>query len=186
MKRSVKASTTSVDVQLAFSPDRQGFFCVFDDDVQRAVNPPVMGTVLNKVVGPNVVWPLCAKAHAGPIGQPKPTPLWLFLRDFQPFLSPDPLYHCPTVVCSQTTRGVLMIYGPAAVVQHARDHAIATSSELFFQLDDIPSQPFFIRQAIWHFSLRRTMLTECGADTALIYAKGLPHMIDTKTATGSG
>ena len=117
-----------------------------------------------------MVWPLCPQSHAGFIGQQKSALFWLFLWDFQPFLSPDPLY-------------ALMIYVPTAVVQHARDHAIAVSSELFCQLDDILSQPFFIRQSTWHFALRRTMLAECAADPALRYAEGLPHMIDAKTAT---
>ena len=98
-------------------------------------------------------------------------PFWFLLWDFKPLLSPDPLY-------------ALMIYVPAAVVQHARDHAIAVSPELFRQFEDILSQPFFIRQTTWHFALRRTMLAACAADPALRYAEGLPHMIDAKTATG--
>jgi hypothetical protein len=35
-----------------------------------------------------------------------------------------------------------MIYVPAAVVQHVRDHAITVSPELYCQLDDILSQQF--------------------------------------------
>jgi hypothetical protein len=58
-----------------------------------------------------------------------------------------------------------MIYVPAAVIQHARDHTIAVSSELFCQHDNILG-PFFIRQATWHLTLRRTMLAECAADPA--------------------
>ena len=96
--------------------------------------------------------------------QPKPALLGLFLRDFQPLPSPNSFYHCPLVVCPQTTRGALMIYVPAAVIKHARDHTIAVSSEIFRQRDNILGQPFFIRQAIWHLALRRTMLAECAAN----------------------
>ncbi len=34
-------------------------------------------------------------------------------------------------------------------------------------------QSFFIRQATWHLALRRTMLAECAANSALRYAEGL-------------
>jgi hypothetical protein len=71
-----------------------------------------------------------------------------------------------------------MIYVPAAVFQHVRDHAITVSPELFCQLDDILSQQFFIGQAAWHFALRRTRFAECAPDPALRYDKGLPYMID--------
>jgi hypothetical protein len=71
-----------------------------------------------------------------------------------------------------------MIYVPAAVIQHACDHTIAVSSELFRQNVNVLGQPFFIRQAIWYLALLRTMLAECAADPALRYAEGLPHVID--------
>jgi hypothetical protein len=77
-----------------------------------------------------------------------------------------------------------MIYVPATVIQHARDHTIAVSSELFRQRDNILGQPFFIRQATWHLALRRTMLAECAADPALRYAEGLPHIIDAFPGAG--
>jgi hypothetical protein len=173
MKRSVKAST-----------NYQRLPRELINDIQRAKDTPVMGAILNKVVGPNVVWPLGPQSHARPVVQPKPTLLGLFLWNFQPLPSPNPLYHCPAVVCPQTTRGALMIYVPAAVIQHARDHTIAVSSEIFRQRDNILGQPFFIRQATWHLALRRTMLAECAANPALRYAEGLPHMINAQTATG--
>lgn len=71
-----------------------------------------------------------------------------------------------------------MIYVPFAATQHAGNHTIVVSLELFCQHDNILGQPFFIRQAKWHFALRRTMLLECAADPALRYAEDLPHMID--------
>jgi hypothetical protein len=77
-----------------------------------------------------------------------------------------------------------MIYVPAAVVQHARDHAITVLFELFCQPDAILSHPFFIRQAAWCFALNRPILADCATEPALGYAEGVPHMIDAKTATG--
>ena len=165
MKRSVKASSTSVDVEPAFNPDHQRLSRKLINDIQPAKDASVVGAILNKIIGPNVVWPLRPQSHAGPVGQPKPTLLWLFLWDFQPLPSPDSFY-------------ALMIYVPSAVVQHARNHAIAVSPELFCQHDNILGQPFFIKQAAGHFALRRTMLAECAANPALRYAEDLPHMID--------
>jgi len=130
-----------------------------------------MGAILNEVVGPNVVWSLRPQSHAGPIVQPKPTLLGLFLWDFKPLPSPNSFY-------------ALMIYVPAAIIQHARNHTIAVSSEIFGQRDNILGQPFFIRQTTWHLALRRTMLAEYAANPALRYAEGLPHMINAQTATG--
>jgi hypothetical protein len=39
-------------VEFAFDPDSQGFFCVFVDDVQLAVNPRLMKAFLYEVAGP--------------------------------------------------------------------------------------------------------------------------------------
>ena len=66
-----------------------------------------------------MVWSLGPQSHAGAVVQPKPTLLGLFLWNFKPLPSPNPFY------------------APAAVIQHARDHAIAVSSELFRQRDNI-------------------------------------------------
>jgi len=130
-----------------------------------------MGSVLYKVIGPDMVGMFGSQPNAGAVVQPKPALLCLFLRDFKPFPPPDPL-------------DTLVIYVPASIVQQARDHPIAVAAELPRQLDDVLGQPFFIWQAAGHLALRRTMLPECAADPALRYAKGLPHMDNTLTAAG--
>ena len=83
---------------------------------------------------------------AGTIIQPKSAFLGLLLRDFKPFLPPNPF-------------DALVIYMPAAVVQHSGDHAISIASELFGQCDDVLGQPCFVRQTTGHLALRRPMLT---------------------------
>ena len=45
-----------------------------------------------------------------------------------------------------------MIYVPAAVIQQTRDPAIAGSSELIRQCNNILGKPFFIRQTTWHLA----------------------------------
>ena len=96
-------------------------------------------------------WP---QPNARPIVQPEPTLLGLFLRDFQPLPPPDPF-------------DALVIYMPAAVVQHSGNHAISIASELFCQCDDVIGQPFFVRQAERHLALCRAMLTQCATNPAL-------------------
>jgi len=88
----------------------------------------------------------------------------LFLRDFQPFLPPNAF-------------DALVIYMPAAVVQHPGSHAISIAPKLSRQLNDVLSQPFFVWQTTRNLALCRTMLSECAAGPALRYAKGLPRML---------
>ena len=114
---------------------------------------------------------LRAQPNAGPIVQPEPTFLGLFLGDFQPLPPPDPF-------------DPFVVHMPAGVVQHPGDHATPIASELSRQLDDVISQPVFIRQADGHLALRRAMLSQCAAGPALGYAKGLPHMVDAPATAG--
>ena len=67
-----------------------------------------MGSVFDEVVGPDVVRPLGAQAHARAVVQPEAAALWLFLRDFQPLPSPDPL-------------DPFGVHSPAGVAQQGRD-----------------------------------------------------------------
>ena len=73
---------------------------------------------------------------------------------------------------------------PAAVIQHSGDHAIPIASEFSRQLDDVLSQPLFVRQAAGHLALCRPVLTQRAAGPALGNPKGLPHMVDALAATG--
>ena len=86
--------------------------------------------------------------------QPKSAFLGLLLRDFQPFLPPYPF-------------NALVIYMPAAVVQHSGDHAIAIAPELSRQLDDVIGQPFFVRQTTGNLALRGTVLPDGAAGPTL-------------------
>lgn len=77
-----------------------------------------------------------------------------------------------------------MVHMPTAVVQHPGDHAISVAPELSRQLDDILGQPLLIWQAARDLALRGAMLPEDAAGPTFRNAKGLPHMINTPTATG--
>lgn len=98
-------------------------------------------------------------------------PIDMFLWDFKPLPPPDPLY-------------ALVIYMPAAVVQHPGDHAISVAPKLSRQLNDVLGQPFFVQKTEGHLALSGSVLPQCAAGPALGYAKGLPHMVNAPATAG--
>ena len=62
------------------------------DDIQHAIFSPVMGAVLDEVIGPDVVAMFRAQSNARAVIEPETSPFWLFGRDFQPPASPDPFH----------------------------------------------------------------------------------------------
>jgi len=110
------------------------------------------------------LWP---EPNTRSVIEPKPAALWLFVWDFQPFTPPDAL-------------NPFIIHRPTRLPQQSGDPAIAVATVLSGQLDDIGSKPILIFTASRNFALCRAVLTECAASSALTYAKGLPHTIDTE------
>ena len=118
-----------------------------------------------------MVWAFWPEADTRPVIQPEPSLLGLFLWDFKPLPPPDPLY-------------ALVIYMPAAVVQHPGDHAISVAPKLSRQLNDVLGQPFFVQKTEGHLALSGSVLPQCAAGPALGYAKGLPHMVNAPATAG--
>ena len=102
--------------------------------------------------------------------KPKPAALWLFVRDFQPFTSPDAF-------------DTFVVHMPAGLSQQRRNTAIAVTPILPSQLNDIGSETIFIGTALWHFALGRAVLTKCATGTAFTHAKDLSHAVNAKTTT---
>ena len=90
-----------------------------------------MGSVLDEVIGPDVVRAFRSEPDAGSIIQPKPALLCLFLWNFKPFAPPDPL-------------NPLVVHMPARVVEQPADHAIPVSPIVAGKLDDVIRQALFI------------------------------------------
>ena len=86
-----------------------------------------MGSILNKVVRPDVVGVLGPKTDAGSVIEPKTTAFRLFGRYFKPLTSPDPGYP-------------LSVHPPACVSQHRPNPAIAIATVLDSQSRDISGQ----------------------------------------------
>jgi hypothetical protein len=61
------------------------------DDVEQADFAPVMGALLEEVVGPDVVGALGPQPEKRSVTQPQASTLGLPGGDFQPLASPDPL-----------------------------------------------------------------------------------------------
>jgi hypothetical protein len=50
-----------------------------------------MGSILDEIIGPDVVGSLWPEPDAGAVIEPETALLWLFPRDFEPLAPPDPL-----------------------------------------------------------------------------------------------
>ena len=68
--------------------DGETFSCVFINDSEHAEGSTIMGTVGDKVIRPHMAFVLWPEPNTRTVIKPKPAPLWLLLRDFEPFTSP--------------------------------------------------------------------------------------------------
>ena len=59
------------------------------DQVEHPVFLPLMGAVLDEVARPDVIGIFRPQPHAGTIGQPEPSLLWLLCRELQALAPPD-------------------------------------------------------------------------------------------------
>lgn len=135
-KKSVKASTTSVELSLRFTRiiPLTGRRCVHRRKVGTSfVNSSMMLSVRN-------IRPFWPKPYGRSVVQPEPALLGLFLWDLQPLPSPKSVRPLPLSSLLAAMRGALVIYMPAAVVQHSGDHAVSMAFELFRHCDDILGQ----------------------------------------------
>ena len=77
-------------LQLAGNPDRQAFAAELVDHVEHSIFPSIVGAVLDKVVGPDVIGVFGPQPDAGSVRQPQPAAFGLFGGDLQPLPPPDP------------------------------------------------------------------------------------------------
>jgi hypothetical protein len=117
------------------------------DNVEHADPAPVVGAVLDEVVGPDMIAVLGSEPDAGAVSQPEATTLRLPGGNLQPLASPDPL-------------DPLVVDEPAGPAQQLGDLAIAIAAILAGQLDDVGGQPLFIVTASRDLALCRAMLAE--------------------------
>ena len=114
-------------LELAGDPDRQAFVDELVDHIEHSIFPSIVGAVLDKVVGPDVIAVLGSQPNARSVCQPEPAALGLLRGDFQPLASPDPL-------------DPLVVDEPASLLQQPGDLAIAVAAVLPGNLNDVGNQ----------------------------------------------
>ena len=124
------------------------------DDIEQTDLAPVMGALLEKVVGPDVVGAFRPQPSARSVGQPQAAALGLPGGDLQPLASPDPL-------------DPLVVHQPTGPAQQLGNFAIAVAAILPGQLDDVGGEPCFIVAALRKLALRRAMLAKSGTSAPL-------------------
>ena len=157
-------------LELAGDPDRQAFVGEFVDHVEHAILPSIMGAVLDKVVGPDVIAVLGSQPDARSVLQSQPAAFGLFMGDFQSLASPDPL-------------DPLVIDEPAGLLQQPGDLAIAVAAVLLGKRDGVGSELLFVFKAPRYLALRRAVLPERRTGAALGDLHDCSDLLDTGAAT---
>src|SRR5205807_2208827 len=141
--------------ELAGDTDRQAFVGKLVNDIEHAISASIVGAVLDKVVGPDVIAVLRPQPDARSVGQPEPASFGLlFIGDLQPLASPDAL-------------DPLVVDYPARLAQQPCDLAIAVAAVLLGKLDNIGSQTLLVLTAARNLALRRAVLSERRAGATL-------------------
>ena len=140
------------------------------NDIEHAEPASLVGTILDKVIGPDVVGIFRPQPHARPIGEPKTASFGLFVRDLQPLPFPDPF---DPAVADRPTR----------LAQEGSDLAIAVAAIAPRQLDHVGRQSFGILTAPRHLALRRAVLPKRRTSAALGNRQLLLDMLDAGAPT---
>jgi hypothetical protein len=135
------------------------------DDVEDAVFAPIMGAILDEVVGPDVVRVLRPQPDAGSVVEPEPATFGLFGRDLQALAFPDPL-------------DPLLVHQPACRLQEGGDLTIAIPAIEPGQRDDVGRQLLLVLSAPRVLALCRAMLAERRTGATLGDAEKASDMLD--------
>ncbi len=111
--------------------NRQALPRVFIDHRQHADRSAIMGHRTHEVVAPHVIRPLGPQPHARAVIEPEPSPGPLFLRDLQPFATPDALHS-------------IFPHLPACRPQQRRDPPVAVTAILTGQGNNRSRQRIFV------------------------------------------
>src|SRR5262245_44364601 len=92
-------------LELAGDTDRQAFMGELVEHVEHPVLASLVGAVLDKVVGPDMIALLRPQPNARSVGQPQPAALGLLMGNLQPLTLPDTLdplvVDCPARLAQQ-------------------------------------------------------------------------------------
>jgi hypothetical protein len=141
-------------LELAGDTDRQAFMGELIEHVEHAILASIVGAVLDKVVGPDMIAVLRPQPNARSVGQPEPAALGLLMGNLQPLALPD-------------TLDPLVVDDPACLAQELGDLAIAIAAVLPSKLDNIGCETLLVVTAARDLALRRAMLPERRTGAAL-------------------
>jgi hypothetical protein len=156
--------------ELAGDTGRQAFVGKLVNDIEHPISASIVGAVLDKIVGPDVITVLRPQPDARSVGQPEPASFGLFIGDLQPLASPDAL-------------DPLVVDYPARLAQQPCDLAIAVAAVLLGKLDNIGRQTLLVLTAARELALRRAMLSERRAGATLGDMQLRSHLLNAGTAT---
>lgn len=118
-----------------------------------------------------MVRPLGSQAHAGSIVEPKPAPLGLFARHFQPFPPPDAI-------------DALDVDLPALGQKHLADAPVAVAAKACGQAHDGARQHRFVVRHLAIAPLRRTRLAHNSTRATLRNGKPRAYVVNTRPLAG--
>ena len=102
-------------IELAINFDHQRLSGKLVDDVECAVDTPLMGAALHEVIRPHMVRALWPEPNARSVIEPEPAALRLSRGNFQPFAPPD-------------TLNPLVVHRPARAAQQRHDPAVTVAT----------------------------------------------------------
>jgi hypothetical protein len=140
------------------------------NDTEHPISASIVGAVLNKVVGPDVITVLRAQPNTRSVGQPEPAALGLLRWDLQPLALPD-------------TLDPLVVDYPARLAQQFGDLAIAVAAVLPGKLDNIGGQTLLVVTTARDLALCRAMLPERRTGATLGDMQLRSDLLNAGTAT---
>src|SRR5256884_7471445 len=118
------------------------------EHVEHPILASIVGAVLDKVVGPDMIAVLRPQPNARSVGQPEPAALGLLVGNLQPLTLPDTLDR-------------LVVDDPARLAQELGDLAIAIAAVLPGELDNNGRETLPGGTTAGDPSLSQAMLPEC-------------------------
>jgi hypothetical protein len=140
------------------------------EHVEHPIFASVMGAILDKVVGPDMIAVLRPQSDARSVRQPEPAALGLLRWDLQPLASPDAL-------------DPLVVDDPARLAQQFGDLAIAIAAVLPGKLDNIGGETLLVLTTARGLALRRAMLPERRTGATLGNMQLRSDLLNAGTAT---
>jgi len=142
-----------------------------DDDGEHPNGPPILGAILDEVIGPDMIGPLGSETDARSVIEPQTAAFGLLLWHFQPFPAPDPI-------------DSLDADAPAFLDQQLADPPIAVTAILLGEPHDRLGERSLVVADLRVPALRRARLPDDSARATLRDGKLRAHVVDACSLPG--